>query len=200
MAALSLMPIWVFMYVRSVTEPPEVATGPLGVGTEVYATCQSCHGAGGEGGVGRPFVDGAVLETFPHIEDQLRFVYFGTGSYNVAGVESYGNPDREGGPRLAGSFGIMPQQGSSAGGDLTDAEILAVVCHERYDLGGADPESDEYAEEYENWCSDEAPTYAALESGVSLAELADQGLTNAAGDAIEIIPIGDAPAPGSPPG
>jgi hypothetical protein len=200
MAALSLMPIWLFMYVRSVTEPPEVATGPLGVGAEIYSTCQSCHGAGGEGGVGRPFVDGQVLQTFPHIEDQLRFVYFGTAEYNLAGVDVYGNPDREGGPHLAGSFGVMPQQGSTVGGDLTDAEILAVVCHERYDLGGADPTSDEYVEEFEDWCSEEAPAYAALESGIPLADLADQSLTNAAGDVFPIIPIGDAPAPGSPPG
>ncbi|MET0323856.1 MAG: hypothetical protein ABW219_01445 [Ilumatobacteraceae bacterium] len=200
MAALSLMPIWLFMYVRSVTEPPEVATGPLGVGAEIYSTCQSCHGGGGEGGVGRPFVDGAVLETFPHIEDQLRFVYFGTAEYNLAGVESYGNPDREGGPHLAGSFGVMPQQGSTVGGDLTDDEILAVVCHERYDLGGADPTSDEYVEEFEDWCSEEAPAYLALESGIPLADLADQGLTNAEGEEFPIIPIGDAPAEGSPPG
>ena len=65
MAALSLMPIWLFMYVRSVTEPPEVAAGPLGVGAEIYSTCQSCHGAGGEGGVGRPFADGEVLRDVP---------------------------------------------------------------------------------------------------------------------------------------
>ena len=36
MAALSLMPIWLFMYVRSVTDAPEVAEGPIGVGAEVY--------------------------------------------------------------------------------------------------------------------------------------------------------------------
>ena len=60
----------------------------------------------------------------------------------------------------------MPAQGATAGGDLTDAEILAVVCHERYTLGGADPTSDEYAEEFEDWCSEEAPMFAALEAGV----------------------------------
>ena len=36
-SALSLLPIWLFMYVRSVTEAPEVATGPLGVGAEEYS-------------------------------------------------------------------------------------------------------------------------------------------------------------------
>ena len=74
------------------------------------------------------------------------------------------------------------------------------MCHERYTLGGADPTSDEYAEEFENWCSEEAPTFLALESGVTLDELADQGLIDAEGDEIAIIDIGDAPVPGSPPG
>jgi mono/diheme cytochrome c family protein len=198
--ALSLLPIWMFMYVRSLTTEPEQASGPLGEGAEVYGACASCHGATGGGGSGRPFTNGEVLQTFPHIEDQLRCVYFGTEQYNLDGVKIYGNPDREGGPHEAGSFGVMPAWGEAAGGDLTDAEILAVVCHERYDLGGADPTSDEYVEEYEDWCSEEAPAYASLESGVSLADLSDQGLTNAAGEEFAIIPIGDAPAPGSPPG
>ena len=179
MAALSLMPIWLFMYVRSVTEPPEVAEGPLGVGAEIYSTCQSCHGANGEGGVGRPFADGEVLATFPHIEDQLRFVYFGTAEYNIADVAIYGNPEREGEVHETGSLGPMPAQGANAGGALTDDEILAVVCHERYTLGGADPASEEYAEEFEDWCSDEAPAYLTLETGVTLAELSEQGLVNA---------------------
>jgi mono/diheme cytochrome c family protein len=200
MAALSLMPIWLFMYVRSVTEASEVAAGPLGVGAEIYSTCQSCHGANGEGGVGRPFAEGEVLATFPHIEDQLRFVYFGTEEYNLAGVTVYGNPEREGGPHETGSFGPMPGQGSDAGGDLTDEEILAVVCHERYTIGGADPTAEEFAEEFETWCSDEAPTFLALEDGATLVELPDQGLTDAEGQPLEIIEIGDAPAPGSPHG
>jgi hypothetical protein len=194
MAALSLMPVWLFMYVRSVTESPEVAEGPIGVGAEVYGACSSCHGGSGEGGTGYPFAGGEVLATFPHIEDQLRFVYFGTADYNVAGIEIYGNPEREGGPHLTGAQGVMPKQG----GDLTDAEILAVVCHERYTLGGADP-TGEFLEEYENWCSEEAPTFANLEEGGTLADLDEAGLTSVADGELEIIDIGDAPAEGSPP-
>ena len=100
-----------------------------------------------------PFADGEVLLTFPHIEDQLRFVYYGTEGYEAAGVDNYGNPDREGGPHLVRSFNgaAMPAQG----GDLTDAEILGVVCHERYTLGGGEPGGD-LAEEYEEWCSEES--------------------------------------------
>jgi ADP-ribosylglycohydrolase len=93
----------------------------------------------------------------------------------------------------------MPGQGSLAGGDLTDDEILAVVCHERYTLGGADPASEEFVEEFENWCSEESPIYEALEAGTSLADLADAGVVSTEGEPIEMIPVGDAPAEGSPP-
>ena len=200
MLSLSLLPIWLFMYVRSVTEAPEVASGPLGIGAEDYGVCASCHGSAGEGGVGRQFSEGEITKTFPHIEDQLRFVYFGTAEYNLAGVTSYGNPDREGGPHLTQSLGVMPAQGADVGGDLTDDEILAVVCHERYTLGGTDPASEEFVEEYEHWCSDESPIYEALESGTtSFATLADAGVVDAEGEAIEIMPIGDTPVEGSPP-
>lgn len=199
MLSLSLLPVWLFMYVRSVTESPEVAEGPLGVGAADYGTCAACHGSNGEGGVGYQFSEGEVLLTFPHIEDQLRFVYFGTEQYNIAGVSIYGNPEREGGPHIAGSLGAMPGQGSLAGGDLTDDEILAVVCHERYTLGGADPAAEEHVEEFENWCSDESPVYEALEAGTSLADLADAGVVTADGEPIEMIPVGDTPVEGSPP-
>jgi mono/diheme cytochrome c family protein len=198
MATLSLMPVWGFMYVRALTDGPEVAEGPIGVGAEVYSSCANCHGGAGGGGVGYPFAGGEVLLTFPHIEDQVRYVYYGTGEYNIAGVDIYGNPDRPGGPHVTGALGAMPQQGSSVGGDLTDAEIIAVVCHERYTLGGADPTSEEYAEEYETWCAEEAPVYAALEAGeFSLTMNEVPELVNEAGEPVEITPIGDTPIPGS---
>ena len=143
--------------------------------------------------------DGEVDKTFPHIEDQLRFVYFGTAAYNAAGVTSYGDPNREGGPHVAGSIGIMPQWGESAGGELTDAEILAVVCHERYGLNGPDPSDEAFAEEYEAWCGEESAVYAALEAGTTLADLDTAAITDAEGAPLDIIDIGDAPAEGSPP-
>ena len=199
-AALSLMPLWGFMYVRALTEPPDEATGPIAVGTEVYGTCQSCHGAGGEGGVGRPFADGEVLKTFPHIEDQLRFVYYGSQEYDSAGIQSYGDPNREGGPHAPLAFNGSPMPAQKD--ELTGAEILGVVCHERYDLGGADEQSDEYAEEFLNWCSEESPIFDALDSeSVEFTALGpDAGIVDAEGNPIEIIPIGEEPAEGSPAG
>jgi hypothetical protein len=198
MAALSLMPLWIFMYVRSLTVPPVKAAGPMGEGAEVYTKCQSCHGGSGEGGTGRPFANGEVNLTFPNIEDQLRFVYFGTEGYNNAGVAIYGNPNREGGPHTAGSLGIMPGWGSAAGGELTDAEILSVVCHERFSFNGPDISSDAVAaEEFENWCSEESPIFAALEAGTPFADLDTTEILNAQGEPIKILDIGSAPAAGS---
>ncbi|MAT06131.1 MAG: hypothetical protein CL424_13915 [Acidimicrobiaceae bacterium] len=185
MAALGVLPVWAFLYARALTEQPEEVAGPIGIGAEVYASCQSCHPGGNEG-VGYAFAGGEVLETFPHIEDQIRYVYFGTEQYNIAGVEIYGNPDREGGPHITGARNVMP----GFGGELTDEEILSVVCHERFTLGGADPSGD-YAEEYETWCSEEAPVFADLEAGGALADL-DQRVEG-------VMPIGNEPIPGSPP-
>jgi len=191
MATLSLMPVWAFMYVRALTEAPAEVAGPTGLGAEIYGNCASCHGAAGGGGLGYPFAGGEVLLTFPNIEDQIRYIYFGTEGYNAAGVEIYGNPDREGGPHVTGARNVMP----AFSGQLTDAEIVAVVCHERYTLGGADPTSEEWATEYEEWCSAEAPVYAAVEAG-AFSFTAETPTT--VGD-LELDPISP-PIPGSPPG
>ena len=99
MAALSLLPLWAFMYVRSLTEQAVAASGPIGEGAEVYESCATCHGAtGGGAAVGYAFTNGEVLSTFPHIEDQLRFVYYGTGNYNLAGVDNLRQPRSRGRP------------------------------------------------------------------------------------------------------
>ncbi|CAN5481625.1 hypothetical protein BH18ACT3_BH18ACT3_09890 [soil metagenome] len=201
MAGLSLMPIWAFMYVRALTEPPEVPEGPLGIGAAEFGSCAGCHGPGGEGSsAARQLSDGEVLLTFPNIEDQLRFVYFGSQEYQLAGVTEYGNPEREGGSHKTGSLGAMPGQGENANGSLTDADILAVVCHERYTISGADPTDEAFTEEFENWCSDESPVFEALEGGdATFADLHDAGIVDAEGNPIEMIPIGEEPVAGSPP-
>lgn len=193
MATLSLMPVWGFLYVRAITEPPEVVEGPIGIGAGIYSNCASCHAADGNNpaSVGYPFANGEVLKTFPHIEDQLRYVYYGTEGFNAADVEIYGNPDREGGAHVTGNRGVMP----AFGGQLTQYEIVAVVCHERYTLGGADPTSVEYAEEYETWCSEGSAVFADLEAGTydfTTPDVPDLGPA-------EIMPVGPEAIPGSPP-
>jgi mono/diheme cytochrome c family protein len=187
MAALALLPIWAFMYARAVTTQAEQAAGPLAVGSDTYSVCASCHGGSGEGGVGYPFTGGEVLESFPHIEDQVRFVYYGSEQYAAAGVDVYSDPEREGGPRVVFGRNGSPMPGW--GGNLTDAEILGVVCHERYDLGGGDP-TGANATEYEEWCAEDSEIFADLEAGGDIRTLADRFP--------DILPIGEAPAPGSP--
>jgi hypothetical protein len=186
MLALALLPLWAFMYARAVTTQAEAVAGPLAVGTDTYSVCESCHGGAGQGGVGYAFAGGEVLRTFPHIEDQLRFVYYGSEAYAAAGVDIYGDPNREGGPHIVLAQGVMP----AWGGNLTDAEILGVVCHERYDLGGADPT--ELAAEFDEWCAEESEIFADLEGGGDVRTL-EQRFP-------DIIPIGEVPVPGSPAG
>jgi mono/diheme cytochrome c family protein len=161
-ATLSTLPLWAFMYVRALTPSAERITGPLGDGATLYNGCSSCHGSQGEGvsGLGYQFSQGEVLKTFPRIEDQLRWVYAGTDAYVTAGIEDYGDPNRAGGAHITKARGNMPRQA----GQLTDAEILAVVCHERFTLGGADALGANETE-FENWCSEESPAWTALEDG-----------------------------------
>jgi hypothetical protein len=192
MAALSLLPIWIFMYARAMTQSDTVEAGPMGLGAEVYSNCASCHGGAGGGGVGYAFTGGEILKSYPNIEDQIRYVYFGTGEYNIAGVQVPGDPDREGGAHVTGALGNMPQFGAAAGGALTDYQLLAVICHERYTLGGADPTSAEWAAEYETWCSQESEIFSSLQSGMV-------GLRDLETQFPDIIPIGNAPIPGTGP-
>ena len=163
MMTLSILPLWAFMYARSLTPGAVVVRGPLGVGAKAYTgSCATCHGGGGAGGSGRELNDGEVLKTFPHIEDQLNMVYTGSRAFQTVGLPFYGDASRK---HLNYNGVYMPQWGEKSGGELTDAEILGVVCHERYDLGGADPAGAQYAAEYDKWCSEDSPIYAGLEDG-----------------------------------
>ncbi len=164
MTALGLLPLWGFLYVRGLTPEEVVVEGPMGVGAEEYvAVCATCHGVAGGGGAGRPLANGEVLKTFPQIEDQLNMVYTGSQAYALANLPFYGDPNREGGGHVPGwgKGAYMPAQG----GVLTDAQILGVVCEERYGIGGADPTSEDYLEEYETWCTEESEFWLGLEDG-----------------------------------
>ena len=190
MATLSLLPIWGFMYVQGIKPQAKALSGPLGEGDHVYKGCQGCHGTTGGGGAGRQLNEGEVLKTFPHIEDQLNFVYNGTQGYQLAGFKEYGDPQRAGGVRILGSTGgAMPGQGAG----LTEVEILAVVCHERYTVGGADPTSAQWQDEFDLWCAAEAPIFLALEDGEATFDNVDQKFA-----AQGVLPVGNTPRPGTP--
>jgi mono/diheme cytochrome c family protein len=74
-------------------------------GRAVYrASCATCHGVDGRGGIGPALADGRVVERFPDIDDQIELVRSGRG--------------------------LMPAWGDR----LSDVEIRAVVEYERRKL------------------------------------------------------------------
>lgn len=136
MPVVLFLPLWGIFYAQTLSEAPSKEKTELELGAEVYAgKCSSCHGANGGGGVGRPLSNGEVLKTFPTIEQQMEFIKVGTDGFAGGG---YGDPNREGGQHIAGSFGAkMPAFATG----LTDAELLAVTRHERETLSGEKPET-----------------------------------------------------------
>jgi mono/diheme cytochrome c family protein len=154
MPVLALLPLWALIYAQAMRPQEVELTGALAVGAEVFAQCSSCHGEAGQGGVGYPFVNGEVIKTFPDIEQQVAFVSSGS---QVFDGQVYGDPNREGGPHigLARGNGAMPAFGTQ----LTAAELLGVVCHERYTLGGGDQTGDEFIE----YCAPDAPKFTEAE-------------------------------------
>jgi mono/diheme cytochrome c family protein len=134
MPVLAFLPIWAVIYVNTLSKPYSNIPTQIADGATVFASCSSCHGSDGEGGVGRPLNDGQVLLTFPHIEDQLEFVWQGDVGTGIGNV--YGDPNREGGAHKAGSYNggatLMP----AWNGALTQSQLLDVVRHERETISG----------------------------------------------------------------
>ena len=183
MAGLATLPVWAFIYLLALTPAEEEVTGPIATGIAAYSGCAGCHGAEGAGGAGQVLWEGESLKTFPHIEDMLNFVYTGSQAFQSAGIGIYGDPDREGGGRvpLAYNGNAMPAQGPTAGGALTEYEILGVVCHIRYDFSDADI-AGEWQEEWEKWCAPESEIYAALRAGTTSFDTLDADfMTNVVG-------------------
>jgi mono/diheme cytochrome c family protein len=137
MPVLAALPIWGYVYVRTLEPPPTGETDPLVLGTELFvANCASCHGASGQGVSAPGFVDGAVVETWPDWRDHVMWVKLGTDGWPAA---TYGATDKP-----VGGGGTMP----AFAGQLDDQEIAQVVLHER-ELAGDD-------------VSEENPDYAGL--------------------------------------
>jgi mono/diheme cytochrome c family protein len=170
MPVVVFLPLWLWMYVLATQKPTVTVTGPLKEGSVVYNNCASCHAADGGGGVGYQLSGGSIVKTFPTIESQINFVYNGTKGYN--GIP-YGDAARG---RIGGAKGKMPTWGSKVGGELSDTQIVAVICHERYSLGGVDPATAakaEYVKEQAEWCTAEGAKWAIVEA---------KGLTDAGVD------------------
>jgi mono/diheme cytochrome c family protein len=127
---LFVLPFWAILYAGAFGDREAThEVDPLQLGAEVYrsAGCSSCHGGGGEGGVGPALAGEEVELTFPDEEAHREWVR--TGSIGSAGSpEPYGDPNRPGGQHL--SRGGMP----SFAGRLSDEQIAAVVQYEREQL------------------------------------------------------------------
>jgi mono/diheme cytochrome c family protein len=163
MPVVVFLPLWLWMYVLATQKPPVVVTGPLREGAVVYNKCASCHAADGGGGLGYQLSGGSLVKTFPKIEDQINFVYNGSSSTKGYQGKPYGDPARG---RIGGAKGKMPLWGNKLGGELTDAEIVAVLCHERYGLGGVDAVTAakaEYVKEAADWCSADGAKWLQVE-------------------------------------
>jgi len=129
MPVLLMLPLWAIVYMGAFGQ--KAATGPLTpiqLGAQVFtkAGCSGCHGATGGGGVGPALAKGEAKITFPDEAAHIEWVQ--NGSVNRKG-QPYGDPKRAGGQRVA-KVGGMP----AFKGQLTEAEIKAVVTYEREGL------------------------------------------------------------------
>jgi mono/diheme cytochrome c family protein len=150
-AVLAALPLWGYMYVRTLEPPPAGEDDPLVLGAEVYSgNCASCHGASGAGVSGPGFVDGAIMETWPDWRDHAAWVRLGSEGWPS---ETYGANNKP-----VGGVGVMPGWPT-----LTDQQIAEVVLYER-ELGGEDVTEDgENAEEITD-------LYAVARGDMTLAE------------------------------
>ena len=161
-SVLAALPLWGYMYIRTLEPPPAGEDDPLVLGAEVYSgNCASCHGGSGAGVSGPGFVDGAIMETWPDWRDHAAWVRLGSNDWPAA---TYGATEKP-----VGGVGIMPGWPT-----LTDQQIAEVVLHER-ELGGED-----VAEDGAN-AAELADLYAVAHGEMTLAEAGLGELSEQAG-------------------
>ncbi len=123
---LAALPLWAIVYLGAFGTTGNANAAPSGPAVYAKAGCVGCHGAKGEGGVGPKLAGGEAKLTFPTEADHIAWVE--TGSAPKKG-QPYGDPNRTGGQHVAASGGMPAFKGQ-----LTDAEIAAVVAYERDQL------------------------------------------------------------------
>ena len=186
-ATLSTLPLWAFMYVRALTPSADAIAGPLGDGATVYTGCSSCHGSRRRGWRRLPVLAGRGAQDVPaHRGPAALGRTPAPRRTSRPGVEIYGDPNRAGGAHIAKAKGVMPAQA----GQLTEAQILAVVCHERFTLGRRRPDRCRTTTEFDKWCAEDSPAWTALEDGSVTFDNIDTKVPGA-------IKVGTEPAPGS---
>ena len=126
---IAVLPFWAFVYFGAFGERESGPVDPMVLGEQVYqeAGCAGCHGANGQGSGNFPkLAEGETLKTFPDEAEHIRWVE--TGSAPFKG-QPYGDPNREGGQKVATTGGMPGFSGS-----LSAEEIEAVVLYEREGL------------------------------------------------------------------
>jgi len=69
-------------------EPDSGTSAPATPGAQIFAaSCASCHGADGGGGIGPRLAGGAAAKRFPDVGDQITFVTDGRGAMPAFGGE-----------------------------------------------------------------------------------------------------------------
>lgn len=132
MPVLAALPLWGYVYVRTL-DPVPVENDPLTLGGELYAPCGACHGPTGQGAGAPQISDGRVQATWPDFRDQLMWVKLGAEGWPS---DTYGAEDVS----KDANSSVMPGYGAS----LSEQEIAQVVLYERRELSEEEiPEGEE---------------------------------------------------------
>jgi mono/diheme cytochrome c family protein len=131
MPVLVALPLWGIIYLGAFGSRAKAnSSDPVTVGGSLFlANCSSCHGAGGDGGVGPALSGGEVLRVWPKVADHVKWVQTGGAPYvgKTIGVNQ---------KIPVPANNVMPAFSQANGGTLTDAQIAQVVCYERVAFGG----------------------------------------------------------------
>ena len=119
-------------------------------------------------------------------------MYTGSQAFAIAGLPFYGDPSRG---HLGYNGAFMPAQGATSAARSPRPRSSPSCATSATGSSGADPESAEYAKEYETWCSEDSAIYEGLQDG---SITFDNITTTAAG--ADVLPVGTAPRPATPKG
>ncbi|MDP1794600.1 MAG: cytochrome c [Acidimicrobiales bacterium] len=129
MGVLACLPLWGLLYIGAFGARPSHNEEAVDGGALYGSNCAACHGANGQGGAGPELRNGETAKTFPGddgLAAQISWIETGSGPFKG---KPYGDPNREGGQRIANS-GNMP----AFAGTLTPEEIEAIAIYERESL------------------------------------------------------------------
>jgi len=124
------LPLWGIVYLGAFgSHQPVSPNNPVVLGAAIFVNnCATCHGATGAGGVGPQLNGGEVLKEWPVLADHINWVHTGGAPYVGKTIGGLNIP--------VPANNVMPAFGMDHGGNLTNQQILDVVCYERVTFGG----------------------------------------------------------------